>query len=125
MHGGAEDLDLFMEDAEGASIRKVDWGGMSVNLNRLPPGTDMGPVLTQLPSGGCSVPHWGYIVEGSLTVTYQNGESETISEGQVFYMPGGHSGLVSESGFVMAEFSPSEEMAQTWAEIGKVLEADD
>ena len=70
MHAAPEDLTVLMEDGAGGSIRGTDFGQFAASFNRFVAGTDLGPLLSQLPGGDCAVPHWGYVIEGSVTVHY-------------------------------------------------------
>ena len=80
----------------------------------LPAGTDFRPLLAGLPGDRCSCPHYGYVLEGSITVEYADGTRETTSAGEVYYWPGGHTGW-TDDGVVFLEWSPT-------AEIQPVLE---
>jgi hypothetical protein len=102
MHASRDDLpELF-----GAAVRGTDWGELRSIAMSLPAGTDLGPLLKGLPDDLCSCPHWGYVVKGRMRVSYADGQ-ETISAGDVFYLPAGHTGVVEED-FEAIEFSPPE-----------------
>ena len=83
------DLDTIME-SEAGTLKGTRWGDMAVNINRFAPGADLSPILAQVSTGSCQVPHWGYLIEGSWTVGYTDGTTETISAGEAFYLPPGH-----------------------------------
>lgn len=85
------------------------WGGMVVAINEPPAGTDFAPLLKGQKDDLCQVPHWGYVEKGKLQAEYKNRPSEIISEGEVFYMPPGHTAIVIEDARII-EFSPEEEM---------------
>lgn len=53
-------------------------------------GTDLAPLLQGLKDDLCQSPHWGYLLEGELTVTYTDGASEAVGGGDLFYWPPGH-----------------------------------
>ena len=56
----------------------------------------------------CHSPHWGYVLEGKLTVTFKQGESEQVNGGDLFYWPPGHTVKANEdTEFVL--FSPQHE----------------
>jgi len=40
------------------------WGGLSVDVNNAPKGTDFTPLLEGLENDHCQVLHWGYVVKG-------------------------------------------------------------
>jgi mannose-6-phosphate isomerase-like protein (cupin superfamily) len=67
------------------------------------------------------VPHWGYVVSGSLTMRYADRE-ETFGAGDAYFAPPGHAPVVTE-GTELVEFSPSEAFAQTMAVVARNLEA--
>ena len=99
------------------------WDGFAANINRLAPGTDFGPLLAQLPGGDCPVPHWGYMIEGSITVHYRDGDEETVDAGQIFHLPAHHDRLVTATGALYAEFSPADAAHRLLAEVALVMGA--
>lgn len=114
------DLDTIME-SEVATLKGAEWGGMAVNLNRFEPGADLSPLLALLPTGSCPVPHWGYIIEGSWTVGHADGSTETFNAGDVYYMPPRHDRVSTDTGCLIAEFSPAAEMAAFMEEVAPLL----
>ena len=71
-------------------------------------GTDISPLLQGLEGNLCQSPHWGYVLEGELTVTYSDGTDEVIKAGDLFYWPPGHTVKVSSDAEVIL-FSPQKE----------------
>jgi hypothetical protein len=71
-------------------------------------GADIAPLLKGLEGDLCQSPHWGYMIEGDLTVTYADGTEEQISGGDLFYWPPGHTVRVSKDAEVIL-FSPQHE----------------
>jgi len=71
-------------------------------------GTDITPLLKGLEDDLCQSPHWGYLIEGEIEVTYKDGKHETISGGDLFYWPPGHT-LKVEKDAEMVLFSPQAE----------------
>ena len=71
-------------------------------------GTDIAPLLKGLEGDLCQSPHWGYLIEGEVTVTYQDGKDETVSGGDLFYWPPGHTVKVGKDAEVIL-FSPQNE----------------
>ena len=71
-------------------------------------GTDIAPLLKGLEDDLCQSPHWGYLMEGEVTVTYKDGQQETISAGDLFYWPPGHTVKVGKDAEVIL-FSPQVE----------------
>lgn len=114
------DLETIME-SDVATLKGTQWGEMAVNINRFEPGADLSPLLAQVSTGSCPVPHWGYLIEGSWTVGYTDGSTETINAGEVFYLPSGHDRVFTETGCLMAEFSPAAETEAFMEEIAPLL----
>ena len=71
-------------------------------------GTDIAPLLKGLKGDLCQSPHWGYLIEGEVTVTYTDGQAETVSGGDLFYWPPGHTVKVGKNAEVIL-FSPQDE----------------
>jgi len=71
-------------------------------------GTDITPLLKGLEDDLCPSPHWGYLLEGEVSVLYKDGQEETVSEGDLFYWPPGHTVRVGRDA-EMILFSPQAE----------------
>lgn len=71
-------------------------------------GTDIAPLLQGLQGDMCQSPHWGYVIQGELTVTYADATQEVIRGGDLFYWPPGHSVRVDQDAEVIL-FSPQHE----------------
>jgi hypothetical protein len=71
-------------------------------------GTDIAPLLHGLEDDACQAPHWGYVVSGSVVVTYTDGTSEQCSAQDLFHWPPGHSVRVLDDAEVVL-FSPQDE----------------
>lgn len=71
-------------------------------------GVDIAPLLKGLESDLCQSPHWGYVIEGTLTVTYTDGSQETVKGNDLFYWPPGHTIAITEN-VEMVLFSPQHE----------------
>lgn len=102
-------------DAPGAVARQMtgfgdaaDCGKMAAEYFSLQAGTDLTPLLKGLDHDLCQSPHWGYMIDGDLTVTYQDGSNESVRTGDMFYWPPGHT-LVAGEDVDMVLFSPEEE----------------
>ena len=117
MHLKLEDLPVFMEAPGTKMLMQPGWGDMAVAYYEMP-GTDSKPMLKGLPNDSCPCPHWGYMIKGSLQITYDDGTVETISAGDVFYMPSGHNGFSNEE-IVWIEFSPEKELKQVFDHLVK------
>jgi hypothetical protein len=71
-------------------------------------GTDIAPLLEGLEGDLCQAPHWGYVIEGEIVVTYGDGSDETCNGGDLYYWPAGHTvRVVEDTGLAM--FSPQAE----------------
>lgn len=84
------------------------YGTFSGEYFSLGAGTDISPLLQGLKDNSCQAPHWGYVLEGELTVTYSDGTEEVIKGGDLFYWPPGHTVKVSSDAEVIL-FSPQKE----------------
>lgn len=81
---------------------------MSAEYFSLQAGTDIAPLLQGLRDDSCHAPHWGYLAEGAVTVTYKDGSSEKVQSGDLFYWPPGHSVRVDKDAELLM-FSPQHE----------------
>ena len=102
-------------DAPGAIARQktgfgdaAGYGAISGEYFSLGAGTDIAPLLQGLENDLCQSPHWGYLLQGALTVTYADGGSEALNGGDLFYWPPGHTVKVGEDAEVIL-FSPQHE----------------
>lgn len=71
-------------------------------------GTDLAPLLQGLDDDACNSPHWGFMLEGQVVVTYTNGTEECCVGDDLFYWPPGHSVRAVEDAEVIL-FSPQAE----------------
>jgi len=94
------------------------WGGMTVDMNKAPAGTDFTPLLEGLENDHCQVPHWGYVIEGAIQIEYEDESKEVFSEGEVFYMKPGHTAVVLKD-LKLISFSPEEGMHELGAHLDK------
>lgn len=102
-------------DVPGAVARQVtdfgDAGGYGTiggEYFSLGAGTDIADLLQGLEDDLCQSPHWGYILEGKLTVSFADGSQERTEAGDLFYWPPGHS-VRAEEDTEMILFSPQHE----------------
>ena len=84
------------------------YGTMSGEYFSLGAGADIAPLLKGLEGDLCQSPHWGYLMQGELTVTYADDSSETVRGGDLFYWPPGHTVKVAQDAEVIL-FSPQDE----------------
>ena len=83
-------------------------GHMAGEYFSLAAGTDIAPLLHGLDNDACHAPHWGYMLEGEVVVTFVGGRSETTVAGQLFHWPPGHSVRVVKDAEIVL-FSPQAE----------------
>ena len=102
-------------DLPGAVARQVSDFGDATGYDHiggeyfsLGAGTDIAPLLQGLEADACQAPHWGYMISGSLVVTYTDGSDETCSGSDIFFWPPGHSVRVTDDAEVIL-FSPQRE----------------
>ena len=84
------------------------YGSIAGEYFSLQKGTDIAPLLKGLESDLCQSPHWGYMIEGEVTVTYSDATEETVVGGELFYWPPGHSVRVGVDAEIIL-FSPQAE----------------
>lgn len=84
------------------------YGDIAAEHFTIPEGADLEPLLEGLEDDLCQSPHWGYMIEGVTTVTYDDGSEEVIEAGDVFYLPPGHTSRTDEEA-EMILFSPQKE----------------
>jgi len=104
---------------EGYEARGAQWGDMTVSFEAMG-AADPAPLFEGLPDDRCQCSHYGYVLEGELTVRYADRE-ETLTAGQAYYLPPGHVPLVRSSAKTL-EFTRTAELEETMAVIGKNLE---
>lgn len=84
------------------------YGKIAGEYFSLAAGTDIAPLLKGLEDDLCQSPHWGYLIQGEITVTYKSGEEEVVTQGDLFYWPPGHTVKVAEDAEIIL-FSPQSE----------------
>jgi hypothetical protein len=84
------------------------YGKISGEYFSLAAGTDIAPLLRGLQGDLCQAPHWGYLMQGEVTVTYADGSEETLTGGDLFHWPPGHTVKVDKDAEVIM-FSPQHE----------------
>lgn len=84
------------------------YGTMAGEYFSIGAGTDLTPLLKGLEGDLCQSPHWGYLAEGEVTVTFKDGKQETVAAGDLFYWPPGHTLKVNQDAEVIL-FSPQAE----------------
>ena len=112
-------------DVPGATARQITdfgdatgYGKIGGEYFSLGAGTDLAPLLHGLEGDLCQSPHWGYIIEGKLTISFADGHSETPVTSDLFFWPPGHT-VKADEDTEMILFSPQHEHGQV---INHVLE---
>ena len=102
-------------DVPGAKARQVKDFGDATGYSKiggeyfsLAAGTDISQLLQGLEGDLCQSPHWGYIIEGKLTVSFADGHDETPATNDLFYWPSGHT-VKADEDTEMVLFSPQHE----------------
>jgi hypothetical protein len=115
MKSNVENLPIAHE-ALGEMIRGQEFGGMTCAYMQYPAGLDLRPLLEGLERDHCQCPHWGFVIEGSIRVYYENGIEEVVGAGEIYYWPSGHT-VVIEEAVRMVEFSPHDQMSEVLAHV--------
>jgi len=119
MHANEEQLAVELEVGE-IHTRGEEWGSQLVRHVTLPPSADFRPLLKGLPGDACDCPHWGYVIDGSITIRYADGTEEQNRAGDLYYWPGGHTAW-TDDGVTFVEFSPAAELRPVLDHIGMQL----
>ncbi len=106
-----EDLPVLMQAPNTIMRGMPVCGGITVGFNELTKGTDFTPLLKGLKNDSCHSAHWGYVLQGSMLIIYDDGTEELTSAGEVFYWPAGHTAIVKED-IKLVEFSTSKDFAE-------------
>ena len=106
MHATITDVPIELQ-VDGIETRGVTCGDVTIRHIDLPAGVDFTPLFRGLPDDLCQCPHWGHVMDGSITVRYADGTEETTRAGEVYYWPGGHTGWTDE-GVTFIEYSPTD-----------------
>jgi len=102
-----ENIPVIMEGPGTVMRRQTGLGNLDLGYIELPEGADFAPLLEGLANDSCCCPHWGYIIEGNFRINYDDGNEELLTEGDLFYLPPGHTAIV-EKDLKCIMFSPDE-----------------
>ena len=94
--------------------------GYTVNFVSIRQDHDLAPMLSGLPGGRCSCPHWGYVLKGRMIVRYADHE-EVCEAGDAFYLPPGHA-PAAEAGTEFIQISPSDQLQEVEAAVVKAMQ---
>ena len=102
-------------DVPGATARQTidfgdasGYGALAAEYFSLGAGTDIAPLLKGLDGDACHAPHWGFMLAGTVVVSYTDGREETCRANDLFYWPPGHRVRVVDDAEVIL-FSPQVE----------------
>jgi len=109
-----------VRDLGVAEDRTEELGGYTVNFGSIRQDQDLAPILSGLPGGHCTCPHWGYLLKGEMTVRYSDHE-EIVQAGEAFYMPPGHVPAAT-AGTEFLQFSPTDQIQAVEAHVAKRLQ---
>lgn len=97
------------------------YGSIGAEYFSMAAGTDLAGLLEGLENDACQSPHWGYLIEGEVTVSYTDGSEETVRGGDVFFWPPGHSVRVGQDAELIL-FSPQHEHTPVMEHINRKLQ---
>lgn len=123
MHTSKAELQVeAIGDYEGA-MTDTD-GDLRIAFEKMPANFPPDPhaLFAGLENDHCQCPHWGYVLKGSFRVTYEDGTSEVVREGEAYYMRPGHLFQTIDAA-ELVEFSPIDEHDRTVAQIVANVEA--
>jgi len=122
-----EDVPVKVDASPGAVARQqtdfgdaTGFGPIGAEHYRIAAGTDLSPLLQGLEDNLCQAPHWGYLIEGELTVSFKDGTEENPSSGDLLYWPPGHT-VRAEKDSEMVLFSPQHEHTPVLDHLNRML----
>jgi hypothetical protein len=104
-----------VQDIGPGITRSGELDGHTVQIVSVKQTHDLAPLLKGLPDDRCQCPHWGYVIEGRITVTYAD-RQEVFGPGDAFSMTPGHT-PAAEAGSEFVQFSPTADLAVSLAVI--------
>jgi hypothetical protein len=117
----SKDTASQVEDMGVMEGRYENLDGYVVGFEHFREDADATPLFKGLPDDRCQSPHWGYVVEGSVTFKYAD-HDETYETGDAYYAPPGHIPVV-RAGTEVIEFSPADLYGQTMEVLTRNLAA--
>ena len=108
-------------DEQEIEIRLAELADWSCSFERHKADSDPAPLFAGLPDDRCQCAHLGYVISGKLVFRYAD-HDETYEAGDAYVAPPGHLPLMF-AGTELVEFSPTVELQQTMAVIGRNLAA--
>lgn len=111
MHAQRKDLPVVADLPGIFESRQAQWGVFTAAIETVHTAHDFTEVFSELPTGRCESPHWGYVIKGKARILYADRE-EVLQTGDLYYMAPGHI-PVTEEECLLVEFSPPEDYATT------------
>jgi hypothetical protein len=108
------DLPVAIKAPQG-TWSEIECEGMFMEYVSFQQEVDPSPLLRGLPDDRCPCPHWGYVLQGQIRVTFADHE-EVYNAGDMFYVAPGHR-PVFEANTEFVEFSP----AEPYRQVGEVI----
>ena len=100
--------------------RSEEVDGTTIEFTSFRKDADATPFFEGLPDGRCQSRHWGYVLQGRVTLRYADRE-EVYEAGDAYYAPPGHIPVVM-AGTEVVEFSPTESLGQTMEVVTRNME---
>jgi len=126
MHIQKNDIPIKIKAPGAVARQKTDFGDatgygkIGGEYFSMDEGTDIESLLHGLEGNLCNAPHWGYLVDGDITVTYSDGTREKAQTGDLFYWPPGHT-VKAEKNSEFILFSPQAEHTPVMDHINKKI----
>jgi len=111
MHATEKDLPVTAEMPGLFESRQAQWGGLTAAIEVVHGAHDFTKEFSELPTGRCEAPHWGYLLKGKVRILYKDHE-EVLQTGDIYYMAPGHIPVTEEECHFI-EFSAPEDYATT------------
>lgn len=128
MHVAKEQVPIRIETRGAVARQQTGFGDVSgygvlgAEYFSLAAGTDLTPLLAGLRDGLCHSPHWGYLIQGELTVIYRDKSEEVVRGGDLFFWPAGHTVKVGALDAEIILFSPEHEHGEVFEHIARKLD---
>ena len=81
-----DNTDLAIDLDGVGQQHRAESGGMIITLERWHAGLDTAEMFADLPGGACQEDHWGYVLRGTATIRYTDGQTEPLSAGQAYHL---------------------------------------
>lgn len=109
-----DDVPAMMSIPGAVARLKPDFGNVngydriSGEYFSLSKGVDTTELFEGLEGDLCQAPHWGFVLNGRITMTDASGSQETVTANDLFYWPPGHNIRVDDDAEIIM-FSPERE----------------